>query len=321
MLKIMAPVSSYDSAVQLIAAGAEELYLGSDEGLFRTFSFTGRGKVAPGNIKVLNDDHQLRAIVKYAHARGIHINFLGNIPYFNDGVFRNKQIENYFWEYIEKGMDAGVDSVVVGDIGLLKLIGLRNYPIKLHASLYFKTINEQQVDFLKKYGVARVSLSYHVTREEITSLCKQNEMDIEVVGYLGCSFFNGSCSFIHDMGEGVLTEFYPGAACKGVYRTVMDDAVEYVKLFDAETCCAICQLGELDALGVKALKIVGRERKPESNCEIVAIYKKYLDYHRRGLDMSETKEELPNWWKEYYCKKKKCKYSKSNADFCYVIGG
>ena len=45
-MNILAPVSNFDSAVAFIAAGAKEIYFGADEDLFKSFSFTGRGRLA-----------------------------------------------------------------------------------------------------------------------------------------------------------------------------------------------------------------------------------------------------------------------------------
>lgn len=51
-MNILAPVSSMESEKALIETGAKEIHLGCDDELYNTYSFTGRGKVALGNIKV-----------------------------------------------------------------------------------------------------------------------------------------------------------------------------------------------------------------------------------------------------------------------------
>lgn len=42
-MNILAPVNTMESAASMIESGADELYLGADDGIFQCYSFTGRG--------------------------------------------------------------------------------------------------------------------------------------------------------------------------------------------------------------------------------------------------------------------------------------
>lgn len=320
MMKLLAPVNTFQSAVDLINAGAEEIYLGGDDELFKVYSFTGRGKIASGGITVLSKFPQVKEIVDYAHSRDVRVNFTANTQFFYNGNYRNRNLESYFIDYVEKAIDSGVDAIIIGDIGLLKLIYDKKYPVKLHASIYFKTINHQQVLFLKEFGVSRVTLSYHVTLEEIINLCKDKSLEYEVVGYLGCSFYNGACSFLHAYGECVYDDFDPGVACKGLYFADNGVKSERSKIFDVEAGCALCKLGILDSIGVEALKIVGRDRSHANAVEVVKLYKGFLAQLRNDQLETDNKLEIPSWWKRIYCSKKSCKYSRENPNYVYVIG-
>lgn len=319
-MNILAPVSSMESEKALIEAGAKEIYLGCDDGLYNTYSFTGRGKVAPGNIKVLSDISEVKDMISYAHDHGVQVSFLGNTPYFFNGIFQNKRIEEYYFEYIEKGIDAGADAIVIGDVGLLYEFSKRRYPVKLHASIYLRTINYEQIKWLSSINVNRVTLSYQIMMSEIERICQEDRMEIEVVGYLGCSFFNGACSFLHAYGEGVNNEFIPGVTCKGDFIINDGSSTSKAKLFDCEAVCAFCRLRELERVGVKALKIVGRDRDYNNNKKIIQLYNKALELYRSGCTCDEVREILPDYWKRLYCKKSSCKYSHNNPNFKYTIG-
>lgn len=320
-MKILAPVNTLESAVALIEAGSEEIYLGADDKLFEVFSFTGRGKISNDTDKVMCDFKTLKEITEYAHSKGVKVNFLGNGSYFHNGIYKNKTMEKHFLNYIEKGMDANVDSLVIGDLGLLSMIHDYKYEIELHASVYFRTINLQQIMFLKELGVKRTTLSYHITLDEIKELCKSNLMEFEVIGYLGCSFFNGACSFLHSYGEGVLDGFNPGVSCKGVYNITDGDQCRCEKIFDVESVCSICKLKELEDAGVEALKIVGRDRNLDQRKAVISIYKKALEEYRNGYLREEVMLNIPKWWKKIMCSQKVCKYNCSNPNYRYVIGG
>lgn len=320
-MNILAPVSSFESAQCMIASGAKEIYLGCDDAVYKTYSFTGRGKVAPPDIKVLKNILEVKDIIEYAHSNGVHVSYLGNTPYFHNGLLYNKEMEKYYDEYIEMGIDAGADALVIGDIGILEHVFSKKYPIKLHASVYLKTINREQVKFLINYGVSRVTLSYHVTIDEIKSICKENLMEIEIVGFLGCSFFNGACSFLHDYGEGVKNKFSPGVSCKGFYLLKDGDVQKSCNIFDCEASCVLCSIGELNKIGVTALKVVGRDRNYRNTAEVIELYCKTLKMLDDGYTKKQIQQEIPLWWKRVFCSKRTCKYSKNNPNHKYAIGG
>lgn len=319
-MKILAPVSTFDSAKILIEAGAEEIYLGADDELFRSFSFTGRGKRSYTKEVILSSFQQLQEIVAYAHLRNVQVNFLCNYQFFCDGVFHEKEMKLYLAEYIEKAIDAGVDAIVVGDIGVLEFVAKQKYPVFLHASVYLKTINEMQLLYLKEMGVKRTILSYHILMDEIKKFSQKNIMELEVIGYLGCSFYNGACSFLHDYGEGILNNFQPGVSCKSKYKVWDDNETRTEKIFDAESGCALCVLGELDKAGVTTLKIVGRERSIKQTEQVIKLYSKFLEGYRQGKSYSEMVNEIPLWWKRIWCSHLRCKYRENNENYQYIIG-
>jgi putative protease len=316
-MKILAPVNTFESAVKLIAAGSEEIYLGGDDELFNTYSFSGRGKLGNGGIKVANGFSVTKDIVDYAHENNVCVNFTANTQFFTDGTYKGKSMEGYYIDYIESAIMAGVDSIIVGDVGLLKLINRQKYNISLHGSVFLKTVNSEQVLFLKENGVNRVTLSYHITMEEIVKLCEKKIMEYEVIGYLGCSFFNGACNFLHEYGEGVLDNFSPGVACKGLYRVKNQETSDEVRLFDVESNCAACSLVKLNQIGVDVLKIVGRDRPYQMTAEVIKFYKTVLELKQDGLENID----VPDWWKKLFCKKNSCKYNMKNPNSKFVIGG
>ena len=68
-MKVMAPVSSYQTCVQQIKAGANEIYVGMEDDTFNKISFSGRGKHNNQGRKINPSYEELCNIVKYA----IHI--------------------------------------------------------------------------------------------------------------------------------------------------------------------------------------------------------------------------------------------------------
>ncbi|MFA9466407.1 MAG: peptidase U32 family protein [Velocimicrobium sp.] len=303
----MAPVNSIQSCKAVIECGAGEIYTGADEGLFSTYSFTGRGKFTGTGKRILPDFTELKEIVEHAHANGVKVNFLANIQYLQD--YSEKRImDKYFLDYCGNAIRQGVDTIILGDLGQLRMVR-REYDVELHSSIFFRTINQDQIAFFKEYDVKRICMSYHVTMEEIEKVCAMNAMDIEVVGYQGCSMFNGTCSFLHDYGE---NDFDPGMFCKGIYQV---DSDEPASIFDVEARCGLCSLRRCKKAGVKAIKIVGREIDFRKMQGVVKLFSKIAKNDDIAVD-----DILPSWWKYTLCSKKTCKYI-GNKYEPYMIGG
>ena len=119
---------------------------------------------------------------------------------------------------------------------------------------------------------------------------------------------------MHAYGEGVIGGFAPGVSCKNIYR-LSDESNEYTgQVFDCEATCAYCALQELEKCNVTALKIVGRDRNYHTTEEVVKLYK-------NRIDNKNNAENVPDWWKRLYCKKKSnCKYQNTNPNYSYMIG-
>jgi len=307
-MKILAPVNNLESAKDMIACGAGELYLGMDEELFNAYSLTGRGKVNASKSIILQNVDIVEKIVDYAHQNNCKVNLLANTQFLS-----SYELLRCFNEYVYNCVACKVDSIVIGDVGLLYYLKKMNINIPLHASIFFRTINVEQVRYLKTFNVDRVCLSYHVTFDEIVSICNSNIMDVEVVGFLGCSFYNGACSFLHDYGESFLNTFDPGLACKSLYN--FGDEETSSPLFDAESACGICSINNLRNAGVVALKIVGREINSKQMKEIVTVFCNAVNQRKTR----DSTQRVPEWWRRKWCKLKSCKYMQ-NTNSIYTIG-
>lgn len=303
-MNILAPVNTMESAASMIESGADELYLGADDGIFQCYSFTGRGKWSYHQLKVLPSFNELKNIVAFAHDRGVKINFLGNTPFFSE--YEGNDLERSFFHYLERGMECGVDSIVIGDIGLLYAYHEKGYRTPVHASLYFRTVNTNQLLFLKSFGVKRTTLSYQVSYQEIAAAVQSNIMEIEVPGYLGCSFFNGACNFLHELGEGIADDFDQGIACKSYYKIKTGEFVREGTLFDSEMGCSLCVLKDLDRMGVKAIKIVGRDRDYKRSAKVVELFQSVLKSQSDDAGLL-----IPEYWQRIWCQKGRCKYLNS----------
>ena len=184
-MKLKVPVNSYESAVKQIDAGADEIYMGLEDALFSTMSFSARAQVTSNGSRSTLTEAEFAKSVEYAHARNVAVNFTANCQHITkspDDFYRRT-----FLDYVQRGIALGVDALIVADIG--NLIALQKAGVKtpVIAGSYLNCFNSETVDFLKRLGVFRICIPDHVTLEEIKAMKNHSDVEIEAfIGY-GCS--------------------------------------------------------------------------------------------------------------------------------------
>lgn len=319
-MKLLVPVSSLESAEKQIKAGADEIYLGGETKAFSNLSFSGRGKYNPSMTKICLDSGELREIVQCAHENKVSVMYTANIPFLADDPDGTQVYEKSFLDYVEEGINAGVDSIVLADIGAILLLKEEGIKTHITASTFFETVNKNQIYFLKELGVNRVVLSYQVTMEEIEAMTEVENMELEVFGHYGCSFYDGYCNLKHFFGE--TSKSGIGVPCQNCYKLVKgDEVISESHFLRFSLVCSVCSLLKLKSMGIYALKLVGRARNEDHNAEITSIYAEILrrisdmDYACNDQDVyiqQLRNELLPRWWMQSICKQGLCKY-KENA--------
>jgi putative protease len=281
--KILSPVTSFGGAVEVISAGADEIYCGVE---------------IPGILEILNRPEiccvptydELGRIVDHARSRGVETIVTLGFPFISEFVAPQMQ------DHISACVDAGVDALIVGDVGLIRLVrdelGL-NIPI--YASTLLGAMNYEAADFIRKLGVQRVVLERHVSIEEIGEVVRRNR-DVEIEVFMhggGCSNINANCRLEYcqaseDATEkalrGITKYTNPCRWAYHVYELRNDERLTTIpmRILDAYTFCSLCALPELIRTGVAGLKIVGRCRPRAYQVEATKMYRDLLDLIERG---------------------------------------
>jgi len=274
--KILSPVSSFESAVGVVSAGADEIYCavqipGAEHILNR-----------PAGCCVSTYD-ELGNIARYARSQGVDTIVTLELPFMSEFMIGQMR------EHIASCMDQDIDGLIVGDLGLLTLVRDMGLDIPLYASTYLVALNYEAVDFIRKLGVKRVILERHMSVEEIGQVVQRNP-DVEIEVFIhgsGCSNINFNCYL-----EGgrrkveALQQEYRGT--KGLptpCRTPFDvyeigdgeRKVTRAPILDGYTFCALCRLPELFEAGVTGLKIVGRCLPITYQVKTTEMYRKLVD--------------------------------------------
>jgi collagenase-like PrtC family protease len=321
-MKLLAPARNYSSALLQIESGANELYIGCESSVFKNITFTGRGKYNINGENTTCSFSELKDIIDMAHTNGVFVMFAANIPFFAEDISTGKKIEKAFIEYIESGLKANVDSLILGDLGtilLLKKLGIKSH---FTASTFFETTNKDQIIFLKQLGFNRVVLSYQMKLQEIIELAGFNLLELEVFGHYGCSFYDGYCNLKHSFSE--TKENYIGIPCQKTYDIFENNKIIGTEhFFDSSLACSICSIPALIKSGVHSLKLVGRDKDPQAIKTITEIYSGCINnYSKSSLNDKEFvatyKSKIPKWWAKSLCNHGRCKYINSSIAESFV---
>jgi len=298
----MAPCRDIDTAGRVLKAGAGRIYLGLSAPELSNLNFSGRGDSA----NVPHTD-ELFTIVEMAHSRGVEVDYTVNTPLLTD------ELEEAYASHVERGVDCGVDGLIIADWGAIELVGEMDTGLPITASVLLNTLNTAQARMLLDAGASRVVAPFKLTIPELAALRKTG-LELEVFGALGCSNVNGTCHLFHSMGESLQL----GLPCRANYR--VEPGNRLCGMLDAGQDCSICSLPELDAAGVWALKIIGRAMPADFVTFIVETYRDALDMVGRGAEPDELQnmilERSPMWG--LLCETGRCKFGDTEITRYYV---
>lgn len=319
MIKLLAPVNSYESFRLQKKAGADEIYVGLDPYGFSDVFFSGRIIKIRDLLRICPKKDELKKIVDEAHDSGIHVNFAANIVSGFSNTNGGPSILDLFVRYIEQGLECGVDALIVGCLENILLLKDRNITAPIHSSTFLNTFNINQVRMLKELGVKRVIFPYNITLDEVRDITEQeSDLEYEIFGHLGCSNINGTCRLIHNIGEkGNL-----GIVCRNEYEVEYDGQPQGISPFlDMGLDCSICSLPDIVKLNVHTLKMVGRDISPIYTSAVTRIYKTCLDAVYDGAGIQELQDIVKNipMHKQFFCEYNRCKYKRTTPVLAHYV--
>jgi putative protease len=177
---------------------------------------------------------------------------------------------------------AGVDAVIIQDLGLARLIRAVSPDLEIHASTQMSITSEEGVRLAAELGCSRVILARELSLDEIRKLRTQTEMPLEVFvhGAL-CVAYSGQCLTSEALGGRSANRGECAQACRMPYEIVCDgetvDLGRTLYLLSPRDLAAYDLIPRLIELGVSSLKIEGRLKTPEYVANITRHYRQAID--------------------------------------------
>ena len=177
---------------------------------------------------------------------------------------------------------AGVDAVIVQDLGLCRLIRAITPDLEIHASTQMSVTSEEGVRLAGDLGCSRVILARELSLNEIARVRRSVALPVEVFvhGAL-CVAYSGQCLTSEALGGRSANRGECAQACRMPYEIVCDgelqdlDNIQY--LLSPQDLAAYDLIPALIELGVSSLKIEGRLKTPEYVANITRQYRRAID--------------------------------------------
>ncbi|AKT42871.1 U32 family peptidase [Chondromyces crocatus] len=177
---------------------------------------------------------------------------------------------------------AGVDAVIVQDLGVARLVRAVAPDLPIHASTQMTCTDAGAVELARELGVERVILARELSLDDIARIRAQTDMDLEVFvhGAL-CIAYSGQCLTSEALGGRSANRGACAQACRLPYQMVVDgvlrDLGDRAYLLSPEDLEASALIPQLVDLGIASVKIEGRLKGPEYVAATTRLYRAAIE--------------------------------------------
>lgn len=261
--EILAPAGSIESLKGAINAGADAVYIGGSK-------FGARAYADNPEMDIL-----LEAI-DYVHRKDRRIYLTVNT------LLKEKELREELYEFIEKYYRAGVDAVIVQDVGVLHFLAKHFPELPIHASTQMTLVSADGVKVLSDYPVTRIVPARELSLEEIKNIRNNTTLEIEafVHGAL-CYCYSGQCLFSSMIGGRSGNRGRCAQPCRMAYSVLEDGKKKAVDLYvlSPKDMCTLDRIPELIKAGIDSFKIEGRMKRPEYAAGVTVAYRLMTDLY------------------------------------------
>ena len=274
--ELLSPAGDEEALRAAVANGANAVYFGLSD-------FNARYRATNFTVE------ELPATMRYLHEHGVRGYVTFNTLIFSDELPRAV-------EFIAAIAEAGVDAVIVQDLGLVGLIRRVSPSLSIHGSTQMTLTEPRGIDFVRRLGVERVILARELSLREIERIRSETDVPVEVFvhGAL-CVAYSGQCLTSESFGGRSANRGQCAQACRQPYDLIVDgeqrDLGDKAYLLSPQDLAAYDLVGDLARIGVTSLKIEGRLKSAHYVAVTTQTYRAALDAAERGAVFSITQQQ------------------------------
>lgn len=250
--------------------GADAVYLAGTSFGMRSFA----GNFSPEALPIA---------VEFAHAHNVKVHVTVNTMPRNDEIAALPA-------YLEQLDDAGVDALIVADLGAFTLAGKYAPHCERHISTQQSIANYECASAWYDLGAKRVVLARELSLKEIIGIREKcpKELEIETFGHGAmCVSYSGRCLLSNYMTGRDSNRGACAQPCRYQYALMEEKRPnEYFPVFEDEKgtyilnsrdMCTIDHLKELTDAGIDCIKIEGRAKSAYYAAIVTGAYRHVID--------------------------------------------
>lgn len=307
-MELICPAGSLPALKTSVDEGADAVYIGfKDDTNARHFAGLNFNRA------------RAQQAVDYAHRAGVRT-FVAINSYPQPAGWRR-------WvQAVDQAADIGADALIVADTGVMGYARDRHPQLNLHLSVQASATNHQALRFYhEQFGICRAVLPRVLSLDQVKQITKQSPVEIEVFGFGSlCIMAEGRCylsSYVTGESPNTCGACSPAKAVRweehegvrasrlnGVLidRYAPDEPAGYPTLCkgrfevngnllhaleEPTSLNTLALLPALQAAGVRAIKIEGRQRSPMYVKQVVRVWRQALDALQRDGEAFEPRED------------------------------
>ena len=269
-LELLSPAGDMERLKMSVLYGADAVYLAGTAFGMRSFA----GNFSP---------EELPLAVRYAHDHGVKCHVTVNTMPRNDEIAQLPA-------YLEQLDDAGVDALIVADLGAFTLAGKYAPHCQRHISTQQSIANYECAQAWFDLGASRVVLARELGLEEICTIRQKVDprLEIETFGHGAmCVSYSGRCLLSNYMTGRDSNRGACAQPCRYQYALMEEKRPgEYFPVFEDEKgtyilnsrdMCTIDHLKDLMDAGIDCIKIEGRAKSAYYAAIVTGAYRHCID--------------------------------------------
>ncbi len=274
--ELLAPAGNWECIHAAIENGADAVYFGLESG------FNARARAVNFSLE------DLPKLMQMLHRRGVAGYVTLNTLIFTDELAQ-------FEHHVAQLASAGVDAVLVQDLGAVRLIHEICPTLSVHASTQMTMVSAETIRAIESLKIDRVVLARELSISEIRKITAATTMPVEtfVHGAL-CVAYSGQCLTSESLGGRSANRGQCAQACRLNYDLICDGVDKNLGdnryLLSPQDLAGYEHIPDLIEAGVCSLKIEGRLKTPEYVANIVGHYRKAIDAAMEGRRLTWTEE-------------------------------
>jgi putative protease len=291
--ELLAPAGDWQAMRAAVAAGADAVYFGVQ-------AFNARQRAENFRIEDLPE------LMDWLHSREVRGFLTFNVLVFSDELERAADL-------LIAAERAGVDALIVQDVGLCSLARTLVPSLALHGSTQMSITSAAGVAQAAALGCQRVVLARELALQDLERLQQQLHqrhlampLEVFVHGAL-CVAYSGQCLTSESLGQRSANRGECAQACRLPYELIVDGVARSLDdqryLLSPQDLAAWELLPQLQRIGIASLKIEGRLKDARYVAAVTEAYCKRLDASseacpddtRRQLELAFSRGLSTGW--------------------------